>query len=64
MPALIIAGHHDPVTPPADAEDMRARIPAARVALLDGAHIINAEQAAAFNAQLSAFFTEQGAWHG
>ena len=63
-PTLIIAGHHDPVTPPADADDMRARIPAARVALLDGAHIINAEQAAAFNAQLSAFFTEQGAWHG
>ena len=63
-PALIIAGHHDPVTPPADADDMRARIPAARVALLDGAHIINAEQAAAFNAQLSAFFTEQRSWHG
>ena len=47
------------MTPPADAEVMRAHIPAARVSLLDGAHIINVEQAAAFNAQLSAFFTEQ-----
>jgi 3-oxoadipate enol-lactonase len=63
-PALIIAGHHDPVTPPADAEVMRAAIPTSRVALLDGAHIINVEQAAAFNAQLSAFFTEQRSWHG
>jgi 3-oxoadipate enol-lactonase len=63
-PTLIIAGHHDPVTPPADADLMQARIPAARVSLLDGAHIINVEQAAAFNAQLSAFFTEQRSWHG
>lgn len=47
--ALIIAGHHDPVTPPADAEDMHARIPHSRVALLDAAHIANVEQAAAFN---------------
>ena len=59
-PALVIAGHHDPVTPPADADDIRARIPAARVALLDGAHIINVEQAEAFNAQLSAFITDRG----
>jgi 3-oxoadipate enol-lactonase len=63
-PTLVIAGHHDPVTPPSDAEVMRAKIPTARVALLDGAHIINVEQAAAFNAQLSAFFTEQRTWHG
>jgi 3-oxoadipate enol-lactonase len=48
-PALIIAGHHDPVTPPADAEDMHARIPNSRVALLDAAHIANVEQATAFN---------------
>jgi 3-oxoadipate enol-lactonase len=54
-PALVIAGHHDPVTPPTDAEDMRARIPNSRVSLLDAAHIANVEQAQAFNDLLTAF---------
>lgn len=52
-PALIIAGHHDPVTPPADAHDMHARIPNSRVSLLDAAHIANVEQAQAFNELLA-----------
>jgi 3-oxoadipate enol-lactonase len=64
VPALIIAGHHDPVTPPADAEAMHERIPASRVSLLDAAHILNVEKAAAFNDLLNAFLTEQGALHG
>jgi 3-oxoadipate enol-lactonase len=64
IPALIIAGHHDPVTPPADAEDMRSRIPDSRVALLDAAHILNVEQARAFNEVLGTFITEQEASHG
>jgi 3-oxoadipate enol-lactonase len=66
MPAstLIIAGHHDPVTPPADAEVMHERIPGSRVSLLDAAHILNVEQAAAFNDLLSTFITEQEASHG
>jgi 3-oxoadipate enol-lactonase len=63
-PALIIAGHHDPVTPPADAEDMRSRIPHSRVSLLDAAHILNVEQARAFNDALSEFITQQEASHG
>jgi 3-oxoadipate enol-lactonase len=63
-PALIVAGHHDPVTPPADAEAMRASIPNSRVSLLDAAHILNVEQSHAFNYLLSAFIKEQGALHG
>ena len=51
-PTVIIAGHHDPVTPPADAQDMHARIPNSRVSLLDAAHIANVEQAQAFNDML------------
>jgi 3-oxoadipate enol-lactonase len=63
-PALIIAGHHDPVTPPADAEIMHQRIPGSRVSLLDAAHILNVEQADAFNHLLTTFITNQGASHG
>jgi 3-oxoadipate enol-lactonase len=55
VPALIIAGHHDPVTPPSDAEDMRARIPNSRVSLLEAAHIANVEQAEAFDDLLIEF---------
>ncbi|MFL6280598.1 MAG: 3-oxoadipate enol-lactonase [Vicinamibacterales bacterium] len=63
-PALVLAGHHDPVTPPADAEDMRSRIPDSRVSLLDAAHILNVEQARAFNELLSTFITQQETSHG
>jgi 3-oxoadipate enol-lactonase len=63
-PALIIAGHHDPVTPPADAEVMHERIPDSGVSLLDAAHILNVERAAAFNDLLNTFITEQDASHG
>jgi 3-oxoadipate enol-lactonase len=63
-PALIIAGHHDPVTPPSDAKVMHASIINSRLSLLDAAHILNVEQAAAFNDLLTAFITEQEALHG
>lgn len=65
-PTLVIAGTHDPVTPPADAEAVRARIRGARVSLLDAAHLANVEQAAAFNDSVIAFITqqEQGRRHG
>lgn len=63
-PALIIAGHHDPVTPPADAEIMHERIPDSRVSLVDAAHILNVEQADAFNDLLSTFIRNQGTRHG
>jgi 3-oxoadipate enol-lactonase len=58
-PVLAIAGREDPVTPPSDAEDIRARIPGARAALLDAAHIANVEQASAFNDLVSSFITQQ-----
>lgn len=58
-PALIIAGHHDPVTPPADADDMHSRIPNSRVSLLDAAHILSIEQAQTFNDLLRTFITQQ-----
>jgi len=57
-PTLIIAGHHDPVTPPADAQAMHERIPGSRVSLLDAAHILNVEKATAFNDLLNPFITE------
>ena len=58
-PTLIIAGHHDPVTPPADAEAMHARIPNSRVSVLDAAHILNVEQRQTFNDLLQGFITDQ-----
>jgi 3-oxoadipate enol-lactonase/4-carboxymuconolactone decarboxylase len=52
MPTLTIAGHHDPVTPPAKL----AAIPANRHVVIGGArHMVNAEQAEAFNAILVPF---------
>lgn len=63
VPTLIIAGHHDPVTPPADAEAMHERIPDSRVSLLDAAHILNVEKAREFDDLLNAFITEHEAAH-
>ena len=63
LPALIIAGHHDPVTPPADAEAMHDRISGSRLSLLDAAHILNVERAAEFNDLLRIFIIGQEASH-
>jgi len=64
-PTLVIAGCVDPVTPPSDAEDIRGRIPGARAAILDAAHIANVEQASAFNDLVSSFITQhRGSVHG
>ena len=55
MPTLTIAGAEDPVTPPAKL----AAIPADRHVVIGGArHMVNAEQAAAFNAALIPFLDE------
>ena len=64
VPVIAIAGHHDPVTPPADADDICRRIRGARVSLLDAAHIANVERAEAFNDLVSGFITQQGRGHG
>ena len=63
-PALVIAGTHDPVTPPADADAIRTRIRHARVTLLDAAHLSNVEQADAFNHRVLEFINPQGPAHG
>jgi 3-oxoadipate enol-lactonase/4-carboxymuconolactone decarboxylase len=55
MPTLTIAGAEDPVTPPAKL----AAIPADRHVVIGGArHMVNAEQADAFNAALIPFLDE------
>jgi 3-oxoadipate enol-lactonase/4-carboxymuconolactone decarboxylase len=55
MPTLTIAGAGDPVTPPAKL----AAIPADRHVVIGGArHMVNAEQADAFNAALIPFLDE------
>ena len=57
-PTLAVAAAEDPVTPPANAELMKARIPNARLARLDGSHIANVEAASAFNDVLLRFLNE------
>lgn len=52
-PTLVIAGADDPATPPDHAERIAAKIPEARVRVIDGAaHLANAEQPGAFTALL------------
>ena len=57
-PALVIGAVDDPVTPPANAELMTSRIPHARLAMLEGSHIANVEQAEAFNDHLLRFLND------
>jgi 3-oxoadipate enol-lactonase len=43
-PTLVIAGRHDPATPPPHGELIAERIPGARLELVDGAHLSNYER--------------------
>ena len=63
-PTLVIAGTHDPVTPPGDAHAIRTRIRDARVTELDAAHLANVEQADKFNDRVLAFINEKRRMHG
>jgi 3-oxoadipate enol-lactonase len=47
-PTLIIAGREDIATTPAMAESMSQRIPGAKLAMVEGAHIANAESVPAY----------------
>jgi len=47
-PTLVIAGKHDPATPPEANEYIKNQIPGARYTVLDAAHISNVEQADAY----------------
>ena len=56
-PTLVVAGTHDPSTPPSLGHDIAAAVPGARYVELDAAHLSNIEQAGAFNAALVRFLT-------
>lgn len=56
VPTLIVVGREDAITPPADAERMRAAIAGAELAILDrAAHLSNFERADEFNRTVSSF---------
>jgi 3-oxoadipate enol-lactonase len=55
VPALIISGTHDPVTPPADGHFMAERIAGAEYKELPAAHLSNIEASAAFTMEVSSF---------
>jgi 3-oxoadipate enol-lactonase len=55
VPTLVIAGSHDPVSPPADGIFLRDKIGGAQYVELDAAHLSNVEAAAEFNSSLTGF---------
>lgn len=57
-PTLVIAGTKDPATPPSDGRFIAERIPRARYAELDAAHLSNIEAAGPFTEVLLKFLTE------
>jgi len=54
-PTLVIAGTHDASTPPAEGRYLAERIPGARYAELNAAHLSNIEDREAFNRELNNF---------
>jgi 3-oxoadipate enol-lactonase len=63
VPTLIIAGTHDPATPPSDGRFLESHIRGAKYAELSAAHLSNIEAHEAFNREVLAFLKTQGA-HG
>jgi 3-oxoadipate enol-lactonase len=63
VPTLIIAGTHDPATPPADGQYLHEHIRGAQYAELAAAHLSNIEAREEFNRQVLGFLKSQGA-HG
>lgn len=55
VPTLVIAGRHDPATPPDQGRALAAAIPGARYLELDAAHLSNIEAAGEFTAALLEF---------
>jgi 3-oxoadipate enol-lactonase len=51
----VIAGTHDPATPPADGRFLAQQIPGARYVELNAAHLSNIEDQDRFNSELAAF---------
>ena len=56
LPVLVIGGTKDQATPAADTRSVAQRIPGARYAELDTAHLSNLEATAEFNAELLRFW--------
>lgn len=59
IPALVIVGEEDPITPPADAERMAGLLPRSRlVKIADAAHLSNVQQSEVFNRAVTAWLQE------
>ena len=58
VPTLVIAGTHDPSTPPALGREIATAIPDAQYVELDSAHLSNLEQVGAFNAAVVRFLAD------
>ena len=59
VPALIVVGEEDPITPPSDAERMAELLPNARVVRVAGAaHVANVEQAEVVNGVIGEWLNE------
>ena len=58
VPTLVIAGSHDPSTPPALGREIVDGVPGAAWVELDAAHLSNIEQAGAFDAAVLRFLTD------
>jgi 3-oxoadipate enol-lactonase len=54
-PTLVIAGTHDPATPPASGRLVAEKVNGARYVELDASHLSNLEAADAFTAELAQF---------
>jgi len=60
VPALILVGEHDKITPPSAAEAMLKALPKAEMHVIPGAaHMSNLENPAVFNEKLLAFLKQQ-----
>jgi 3-oxoadipate enol-lactonase len=55
VPTLVIAGTHDPATPPADGRFIADHVPGAKYVELNAAHLSNIEDQDRFNKELAAF---------
>jgi 3-oxoadipate enol-lactonase len=59
VPALVLVGEEDTLTPPADARQMAAQIPDSRMLILpEAGHLSNLENPKAFNTALRGFLAE------
>jgi 3-oxoadipate enol-lactonase len=57
VPTLVVSGHGDPATPPAQGQALAAAIPGARYVELEASHLSNIEAAGPFTDELVRFLT-------